>query len=53
MEQSFGQVIQGHLEASNTNITDELTKLMRSQQAFSASSRMMQAATDVTKRLIG
>jgi len=26
---------------------------MRSQQAFSASSRMMQAATDVTKRLIG
>lgn len=53
MEQSFGQVIQGHLEASNTNITDELTKLMRSQQAFSASSRLMQAATDVSKRLIG
>lgn len=53
MEQSFGQVIQGHLEASNTNITDELTKLMRSQQAFSASSRLMQAATDVQKRLIG
>jgi flagellar hook protein FlgE len=53
MTQSFGQVIQGHLEASNTNITDELTKLMRSQQAFSASSRLMQAATDVSKRLIG
>ncbi len=52
MEQSFGQVIQGHLEASNTNITDELTKLMKSQQAFSASSRLMQAATDVSKRLI-
>ena len=45
-------VIQGHLEASNTNITDELTKLMKSQQAFSASSRLMQAATDVSKRLI-
>ena len=53
MEQSFGQVIQGHLEASNTDITDERTKLMQSQQAFSASSRLMQAATDVTKRLIG
>ncbi|MEK9554056.1 MAG: flagellar hook basal-body protein [Alphaproteobacteria bacterium] len=53
MTQSFGQVIQGHLEASNTNITDELTKLMKSQQAFSASSRLMQSAADVTKRLIG
>lgn len=52
MEQGFGQVIQGHIEASNTNITDELTKLMKSQQAFSASSRLMQAATDVSKRLI-
>ena len=53
MTQNFGQIVQGHLEASNTNVTDELAKLMRSQQAFSASSRLMQAATDMSKRLIG
>ena len=53
MTQNFGQIVQGHLEASNTNVTDELAKLMKSQQAFSASSRLMQAATDMSKRLIG
>lgn len=53
MTQNFGQIVQGHLEASNTKVTDELAKLMRSQQAFSASSRLMQAATDMSKRLIG
>ena len=49
----LGQLVQGHLEASNTDVTDELSKLMRAQQAFSGSSRLLQAAADVTKRLIG
>ena len=53
VQDNFGQLVQGHLEASNTDVTDELSKLMRAQQAFSGSSRLLQAAADVTKRLIG
>lgn len=48
---NFGEIIQGHLEMSNTNVTNELTKLMVSQQAFSASSRLMQSAMESEKRL--
>ncbi|MGB2067855.1 MAG: flagellar basal body rod C-terminal domain-containing protein [Candidatus Puniceispirillaceae bacterium] len=32
-------------------MTRELTDLMRAQQAFSGSSRLMQAETELTKRL--
>ena len=47
VQDNFGQLVQGHLEASNTDVTDELSKLMRAQQAFSGSSRLLQAAADV------
>ena len=53
VQDNFGQLVQGHLEASNTDVTAELSKLMIAQQAFSGSSRLLQAAADVTKRLIG
>ena len=43
----------GHLEASNTDVTEELARLMKAQQAYSGSSRMLQTAADITKRLIG
>ena len=52
LEGSFGQVISGHLEASNTNITNELTKLMKAQQAYSGSARLMQSAAEMAKTLI-
>ena len=48
-----GSFVQGHLEMSNTNVANELTKLMVSQQAFSASSRLMQSAIESEKRLLG
>lgn len=48
----FGTVIQGSIEASNTNISDEMVMMMRAQQAFGASSRMMQADVDITRRLM-
>jgi flagellar hook protein FlgE len=51
MTQSFGQVMIGHLEVSNVNMTDELTKLMKAQQAFSGASRMLQSATELTRKL--
>ena len=52
-ELNYGEIIQGHLEMSNTNVANELTKLMVSQQAFSASSRLMQSAIESEKRLLG
>lgn len=51
MDNSYGQMVQGHLEASNINMTDELTKLMRAQQAYSGSSRLLQSAIEMSKRL--
>lgn len=51
MEQNYGQVVQGHLEASNTNVSDELVKLMRAQQAYAGSSRLLQSAVEMSKRL--
>jgi len=48
----FGTIIQGSIEASNTNISDEMVMMMRAQQAFGAASRMMQADVDITRRLM-
>jgi len=48
----FGTVLQGSIEASNTNISDEMVMLMRAQQAFGASSRMVQADVDISRRLM-
>ena len=53
MADSYGQVIQGHLESSNAVVTDELLKLMRAQQAYSGSSRLLQSAVEMEKSLIG
>jgi flagellar hook protein FlgE len=52
-EENFGDIQSGNLEMSNINMTDELTKMMQAQQAYSASSRLLQAAVDMSKRLIG
>ena len=51
MEQNYGQIVQGHLEASNAIVTDELMKLMRAQQAYAGSSRLLQSAIEMSKRL--
>ena len=53
MADGYGQVIQGHLESSNAVVTDELLKLMRAQQAYSGSSRLLQSAVEMEKSLIG
>ena len=49
-EGAYGKVISGALELSNTDMTKELTDLMRAQQAFSGTSRLMQAETEITKK---
>lgn len=48
----FGRIVQGSIEASNTEISDEMVMMMRAQQAFSASSRMMQTEADIISRFM-
>ena len=51
IEGGRGKVHSGALEMSNINMTSELTDLMRAQQAFSGSSRLLQAESEMTRRL--
>ena len=51
IEQGRGKVHSGALEMSNIDMTSELTNLMTVQQAFSGSSRLLQAETEMTRRL--
>ena len=51
MADGYGQVIQGHLESSNAVVSDELVRLMRAQQAYAGSSRLLQSAVEMSKRL--
>ena len=46
----YGKVMSRALEMANTDMTSELSVLIQAQQAFSGSSRMLQAETDMTKR---
>lgn len=46
----YGKVLSGSLEMANTDMTNELSILIQAQQAFSGSSRLLQAETDMTKR---
>ena len=51
IEHGRGKVHSGALEMSNIDMTSELTNLMTVQQAFSGSSRLLQAETEMTRRL--
>lgn len=46
----YGKIMSGTLEMANLNMTNEMSILIQAQQAFSGSSRMLQAETDMTKR---
>ena len=51
IEQGRGKVHSGALEMSNIDMTSELTNLMQAQQAFSGSSRLLQAESEITRKL--
>ena len=51
IEEGRGKVHSGALEMSNIDMTSELTDLMRAQQAFSGSSRLLQAENEITRKL--
>jgi flagellar hook protein FlgE len=48
-----GKIHSGALEMSNTDMTDEMAKLIKAQQAFSGSSRLMQSEGEMIRRLLG
>ena len=50
-ESTLGKLQAGFLEKSNTDITDEIVLMLRTQQAFNGCSKMMQSDIDVTKKL--
>ncbi len=50
-EETLGKVQAGFLEKSNTDITDEITLMLRTQQAFNGCSKILQSEIDVTKKL--
>ena len=47
-----GKIHSGSLEMANTNITEELSNMIRAQQAFSGSSRLLQSEAEMVKKLI-
>jgi flagellar hook protein FlgE len=52
VEAGRGKVHSGALEMSNIDMTSELTSLMRAQQAFSGSSRLLQNEKEMSRRLM-
>ena len=52
-EGTFRKLMPGQLEKSNTDITDELVTMLRTQHAFNGCSKILQSDIDTVKRLIG
>ena len=50
-EETLGKIQAGFLERSNTDITDEITLMLRTQRAFNGCSKILQSEIDVTKKL--
>ena len=51
LEGGFAELKTGLLEQSNVNITDELTAMIKAQQQFNGSARLMQANSDMVEKL--
>ena len=50
-EETLGKIQAGFLEKSNTDITDEITLMLRTQRAFNGCSKILQSEIDITKKL--
>lgn len=50
-QDGFGAIQAGVLETSNVNLTTELTNMIRAQQQFSGSSRILQTYSDMIEKL--
>jgi flagellar hook protein FlgE len=52
MDGSLGKINAGNLERANVDITSEMVTMLKTQQAFSGVSKLLQTEVDITKRLI-
>ncbi|MEC8099969.1 MAG: flagellar hook basal-body protein [Pseudomonadota bacterium] len=52
MTSNFGEILSGSLESSNTNISQEMINLIKTQQAFNGNARILQSNVEVTRRLM-
>jgi len=50
-ERTIGKIQPGFLEKSNTDITDEIVLMLRTQRAFNGCSKLLQSEVDITKKL--
>lgn len=50
-EEGFGTILTGTLESSNVDLTSEMTSMIRAQQQFSGSSRILQTYADMIEKL--
>jgi flagellar hook protein FlgE len=50
-QDGFGMIQSGTLETSNVDLTIELTDMIRAQQQFSGSSRILQTYSDMIEKL--
>jgi len=48
----FGSIQGGSLENSNTEISNELVRLIRAQQAFNGNAKMLEAESKATDQLM-
>lgn len=48
----LGKIHSGSLEMANTDITQELSNMIKAQQAFSGASRLLQSEAEMVKKLI-
>ena len=49
---SRGKIYSGALEMANTDITEELSNMIRAQQAFSGASRLLQSETEMVRKFV-
>ncbi len=50
-ERTLGKIQVGFIETSNTDITDEIVTMLRTQRAFNGCSKILQSEIDITKKL--
>ena len=50
-EGTLGKLQVGFIETSNTDITDEIVTMLRTQRAFNGCSKILQSEIDITKKL--
>ena len=52
-DDGFGKFQAGSIESSNTDVTTELTSMIKAQQLFSGASRLLQTEVEMVRSLFG